>query len=470
MSFKTLALLIVAVEQLFADEPELQRQLQISLIASASRLLPAYGNRGPRLPRPTDPWRGWFEYLRDPVQHEGNNFARFRKEYRITPSLFQELVAPLISSWNGRGYHPEQRMAAVLHVLAHPTNYHEAGLKFGVGQSTIAHWLPMMCEFITSHFAGMINFPLPNTADEEAIFDQFRNVVVFPFVKGAIDSSLIPLATRPAAVFRQDDFWCRKGYAAIHLQAVVDYRGQFLDIFVGTPGRTHDAMVLRLSPIFESAAHLFRGSYLLGDKGYPLLPWLIVPFKGQGPEHEVIFNEEQAKARVVVEQAFGRLKGRWRMLQCLDVDMANAAMVVHACCILHNFCEGNNLPFERDVDDHYEPDENDLPENPNVVDEVEGFHVRNLLVQLMRGGALADPNIDPYNIQMEGDEEDAVHQNQMEVDDHLNQIPADPVQVAQPAPDIAQPADQQPERRQRNPLIDYAQLNIGGRGRRRRRS
>ena len=43
---------------------------------------------------------------------------------------------------------------------------------------------------------------------------------------------------------------------------------------------------------------------------------------------------------MVVENAFGRLKGQWRcMLKRMDFALENVPSVVAACVILHNFCE-----------------------------------------------------------------------------------------------------------------------------------
>ena len=43
---------------------------------------------------------------------------------------------------------------------------------------------------------------------------------------------------------------------------------------------------------------------------------------------------------MVVENAFGRLKGQWRcLLKRLDVQVNNAATIVGTCVILHNICE-----------------------------------------------------------------------------------------------------------------------------------
>ncbi|XP_053958094.1 uncharacterized protein LOC128863147 [Anastrepha ludens] len=53
-------------------------------------------------------------------------------------------------------------------------------------------------------------------------------------------------------------------------------------------------------------------SWLLGDSGYPLEPWLMPPYRLRESETDVgkcIFNDIHSKARSI-----GVYKGRWRIL------------------------------------------------------------------------------------------------------------------------------------------------------------
>ena len=139
------------------------------------------------------------------------------------------------------------------------------------------------------------------------------------------------------------------------MQAVVDHRGLFLDIYLGWPGKVHDARVLVNSDIYRlaMAGSLFPSQtkciggtniplMILGDPAYPLLPWLMKPY----PEHIGMdiskrhFNYRLSHARIVVENAFGRLKGRWRcLLKRNDSHLENIPNIVAACVCLHNICE-----------------------------------------------------------------------------------------------------------------------------------
>lgn len=143
------------------------------------------------------------------------------------------------------------------------------------------------------------------------------------------------------------------------MQAVVDCKYLFRDIVIGWPGSVHDARVLSNSEIFKIGEqnklspadyHVNVGGkniapVILGDPAYPLLPWLLKPYP-ENPNtirRQRRFNYRLSRARVTVENVFGRWKGRFRrFLKRVDMDLSNLVAVIAASCILHNICEMKN--------------------------------------------------------------------------------------------------------------------------------
>ena len=61
---------------------------------------------------------------------------------------------------------------------------------------------------------------------------------------------------------------------------------------------------------------------------------------GGSTPREQFFGYRLSSARMVIEGAFGRLKGRFGILRRpLDINLADIPKVIHSCFILHNICE-----------------------------------------------------------------------------------------------------------------------------------
>lgn len=79
--------------------------------------------------------------------------------------------------------------------------------------------------------------------------------------------------------------------------------------------------------------------YLLGDFGYPLLPWLMVPYRRDNniSVANAVFNRKLSRGREVVENAFALLKLTFRELhgKC-NLDVCLVLDVVVYCTVLYN--------------------------------------------------------------------------------------------------------------------------------------
>ena len=157
------------------------------------------------------------------------------------------------------------------------------------------------------------------------------------------------------------DYYNRKGFHSIVPQALVDHQNRFLNVYVGWPGSVHDARIFSNPEVFTkgqsgrlapNTVRIIGGVsvpvVILGDPSYPLLPWLMKPYPGAGLSvKEKKFNSRLSRARVVVECAFGRLKGRWcSLLKRNDIKIDFMTTFVTACYILHNICEVHHVSFD----------------------------------------------------------------------------------------------------------------------------
>uniref|UniRef100_A0A672FS63 DDE Tnp4 domain-containing protein n=1 Tax=Salarias fasciatus TaxID=181472 RepID=A0A672FS63_SALFA len=187
---------------------------------------------------------------------------------------------------------------------------------FGIAKSTVCSIVHEFCRAVR-HVLMPECIKLPQGDDLQEVIDSFKHRWGFPQCGGAVDGSHIPI-TAPEE--NHADYFNRKGWHSVSP--------------AGCPGSsvldTEETMGVQV-PIM-----------LLGDPAYPLRSWLLKGYSDTGTltAEQRCFNERHSRARMTVECAFGRLKGRWRCLgKRLDVDISTVPTIISACCTLHNVCE-----------------------------------------------------------------------------------------------------------------------------------
>lgn len=174
----------------------------------------------------------------------------------------------------------------------------------------------------------------------------FFQINPFDGVIGCIDGTFIPIM-KPEYVMRST--WVnRHDLPSMTLQAICDSKRRFIDVFTGPPSRMHDARVYTWSRI-DRELQLRCGErfHIVGDGAYQLERWLLTPFRDLGhlTEQQRQYNTALSQTRILIENAFGILKMRFRQLYygVHMHDPAKIATFIICCCVLHNLCIDDNL-------------------------------------------------------------------------------------------------------------------------------
>ena len=258
----------------------------------------------------------------------------------------------------------KRRLLIVLHLLRTGCTQTQMEISTGVSQQTISVMTHQICSAL-ARIKAEVGIYLPTDADElEMIahdFESWSNSRL-PGCVGAIDGTHIPYQTND-----QNYINCKK-FFSINVQAIVDAKMMFRDISANLfPGRWSDPRCYNWSYARGWIEQLGRclvrdfngtpvGLYVVADGAYALRSGIHIPYvkrfdmPGTPENAELLpymrdYNYYHSSTRMVVEQAFGILKGRWRMLLVTDkfpYKPKTILMMVTACAVLHNICVTEN--------------------------------------------------------------------------------------------------------------------------------
>lgn len=263
--------------------------------------------------------------------------------------------------------------------IANTITFRQLANLFGVCKSTAWTIVNKVSNWLVTISPDYIYWPhaneMPNVI---AKFEQKRKI---PHILGAIDVTHIRIK-KP--VIHGSDYFNKKQYYSLALQAIVDPDKRFIDLYCGEPGSLHDSRILKKSQFYEQVLNnpnvIFpQNTFIISDSGYPAKNWLITPFKNNGhlTQQQRNFNFLHSSSRMVVENAFGLLKNRFRRLLHFS-EQVNINLIVNlivSACVLHNICINQNDDFNT----------NEIEEEVNLLigehnDEIEGTERRQMLV------------------------------------------------------------------------------------------
>ncbi|XP_049307318.1 uncharacterized protein LOC115065769 isoform X1 [Bactrocera dorsalis] len=315
----------------------------------------------------------------------------YLSHFRMSRETFAELKSALEPFWiTSRGeYSMDQALHITLWKLSNSrVTYRELSDKFDVSKGT-AH--KIFLKTINAICQLKHEICWPSISQQQTIMERFQasRPNAFPFVVGCLDGTHFKINTPKKDAI---SYYDRKGNYSIIMQGICDSTFRFLDVFIGYPGSCHDANVWKNSPIYKGITcgeiQLAKDAIILADSAYPLSKYLIAPYRDNGHllREEKQFNYYLSSTRVFIEQAFGILRGKFKILNHIDIqNMEEVSKVVLACVILHNLIMRNNF---NDSEINYPLEnfeifnENDAEMHENINDTNEGIIKRNNLKML----------------------------------------------------------------------------------------
>nr|AFK33550.1 unknown [Lotus japonicus] len=312
----------------------------------------------PLYSQPSDWWHHFSHRISGPLA-QSKDIGKFESVLKISRKTFnyicslveKDMLARSCVDLNGNHLSLNDQVAVALRRLSSGESLSTIGDSFLMNQSAVSQVTWLFVEAMEERGLHHLSWPSTETAMEEIKF-KFENIRGLSNCCGAVDSTHI-LMTLPSGDTENSVWLDRKKNCSMILQAIVDPDLRFRDVVGGWPGSLSDEYVLRHSEFFKLAEEgkrlngaekmLPEGTalreYIIGDTGFPLLPWLLTPYECKDlSDVEVEFNKRVVATHMVAKRALARLKQMWKIIQGVmwKPDKHKLPRIVLVCCILHN--------------------------------------------------------------------------------------------------------------------------------------
>ena len=295
----------------------------------------------------------------------------FKSHFRLRKSSVEKLCEQISTHFmpkqNAGGREPTpiaKQVLMFLWYLATKETIREISDRFDNTFSLVFKAIRRVANAISEILAKQI-IVWPHGDECEKVTEGFYKMKKMDNVIGAIDGTHIPISGQNE---HNENYINRKGFSSIILQAVCNHKMKFTDVYVGWPGSVHDARVFAnsdlLSRIEQNPFHLIpNGCFMVGDAAYPLSSFMMTPYRGIAGMNQLKhrYNYVQSATRIVIERAFGVLKGRFPRLKLIDMkNVDDICLFVLVACVMHNFCIDENEDLGDEANDFVDADEEQI--------------------------------------------------------------------------------------------------------------
>ena len=202
------------------------------------------------------------------------------------------------------------------------------GDTMNVNKSTVCRTITRVTKALLKQQKRSIFWPTQEECARTALIlhEEFN----FPCVEGMVDCTHVRIS-RPN--IHEEAYVKRKDFHSINVHICGNGDLQIMDVVAKWPGSVHDSGILQNSTLYEKFRErelpCLPNGVILGDSGYALLEWLLVPFV-EYPGMTAA-QKRYNNARAVVERIIGILKRRWACLKELRFNPGKCCKVIAVC-------------------------------------------------------------------------------------------------------------------------------------------
>lgn len=223
---------------------------------------------------------------------------------------------------------------------------------YRVGKSTVHFIIKETCTAIWDVLLPIV-MPEPTEEEWNNVADSFFKRWNMPNCIGAIDGKHVTIQSPKLS---GSEYFNYKKSFSIVLMALCDSYYRFLFIDVGACGSNHDATIFKESAFGKALLNnalrlppaknlpntdLVMDHFAVADQAFPLSNRIMRPFPGRNlGDKKNIFNYRLSRARRTIENTFGILVQRWRILRHpIIANVDTCETIVKATLVLHNFLQ-----------------------------------------------------------------------------------------------------------------------------------
>ncbi|XP_024310909.1 uncharacterized protein LOC100827806 isoform X2 [Brachypodium distachyon] len=291
-----------------------------------------------------------------------------RRTFNYVCGLLKESSLEIMNDYfffDMRLFSLEERVAIALIMLNSGDPPATVGSFIGVNESTVPLVTKSFVDAMLERAQHHLRWPQSDEMEKmKSMFDEIHGL---PNCCGVLHTTHVTSASRSWDHFDKDSFV---------LQGVIAPDMRFTSIWVAPrPANTSQSSFLHDSNLFEycekgawlngsklKVASEEVGEYVIGDVGYPLLPWLLTPYYQLQNDlsdipYQVEFNSRHSAVKNIALKVLARLEGTWKSMhgEWRPDTPREMSRAIHACCILHNIVidieEDAGMPSDQEEDD-----------------------------------------------------------------------------------------------------------------------